>query len=168
MSAKVCSALTLCVLSLLVVFAGTASAATATATLTVSATVMKSCLVSSGTLAFGGYSPVAAAPVDNSATFTVSCTKNTTATIGLNTGANASGSTRRMSDGGGTPSFLNYELYQDAARTLVWGNAAGSWLAMTSTTNAASTMTVHGRITALQDVPSTSTYNDTVTITVTF
>jgi spore coat protein U-like protein len=155
-------------LTLVGVCADRASAATATATLAVSATVSKTCLVSNGTLTFGSYSPVAATPTDNSATFTLSCTKNTTATIGLNTGSNASGATRRMSDGGGTPNFLAYELYQDASRSTVWGNAAGSWLSNTSASNVAQTLTVYGRITALQDVPSTTTYTDSVTITVTF
>jgi spore coat protein U-like protein len=161
-------AIALLTLTVVGVCADRASAATATATLAVSATVSKTCLVSNGTLAFGTYSPVSASPTDNTATFTVACTKNTAATIGLNTGSNASGSIRRLSDGGGTPSYLSYELYQDAARSAVWGNTAGSWVANTSTSNATQTFTVYGRISALQDVPSTATYNDSVTITVTF
>ncbi len=155
-------------LTAVVAFATTASAATATATLAVSATVTRTCVVSGGTLAFGAYSPLAASPTDNTATFSVACTRNTSATLGLNTGANALGPTRRLTDGGGTPSFLSYELFQDAARTTVWGNVAGAWVGYTAPNSAAQTMTVYGRIAALQDVPSTTTYNDTVTITVTF
>lgn len=145
-----------------------ASAATATATLTVTATVARTCIVSNSTLAFGSYNPLVASPTDNTATFTVACTRNTPTTIGLNTGTNASGATRRMTDGGGSPSFLSYELYSDAARTTVWGNGAGSWTTLTPPTSAPQTLTVYGRINALQDVPSTTTYSDTVTITVTF
>lgn len=158
----------LCVLSLLGFSVGRAHAATATATLTVTATVVRACVVSNGTLAFGAYDPLVGTPADNSATFTVTCTRNTPTTIGLSTGANASGATRRMTDGGGSPSFLNYELFRDAARTAVWGNATGSWLTHTPPTSAPQTLTVFGRVGALQDVPSTSTYTDTVTITVTF
>src|SRR5687767_15231085 len=107
----------------------TAQAATATANLSATATVINNCTISTAPLAFGNYDPVsanAAADLDASGTVTIACTKGTTATIGLGLGSNASGSTRRMTDGSGN--FLTYELYQEAAETRIWGPAGGGLL----------------------------------------
>ena len=139
-------------------------ALTATANLTVTATVLASCTVSSATLAFGNYDPTGG-NVDQSATFQVACTKGTPATVGLNTGGNASGATRRMANG---TDFLVYELYKEAARTNVWGNAGSDLISLAAAaSNAAQTLTVYGRVTGLQDV-SVGSYTDTVLVTVTF
>ena len=69
-------------------------AATATASLSVTATVANNCSISTTALAFGSYDPVtthASAPLDSTGTVVISCTKGAAATIGLNTGSNASG-----------------------------------------------------------------------------
>src|SRR5262245_838396 len=105
------------------------SAATATANLGVSATVTNNCTISTGALAFGSYDPVvanASTNLDGTGTVSVACTKGTSATVGLGLGSNASGSTRRMGDGGGN--FLTYELYQDSGHTTVWGNSGAGLL----------------------------------------
>ena len=141
-----------------------AIAATATANLTVTATVLASCTVSNATLAFGNYDPTGG-NVDQSASLQVACTKGTPATVGLNTGANASGSTRRMGNG---TDFLVYELYKEAGRTNVWGNAGSDLISLAAAaSNAAQTLTVYGRVSGLQDV-SVGSYTDTVVVTVTF
>ena len=141
-----------------------AIAATATANLNVTATVLASCTVSNATLAFGNYDPTGG-NVDQSATLQVACTKGTPATVGLNTGVNASGSTRRMGNG---TDFLAYELYKEAGRTNVWGNAGSDLISLAAAaSNAAQTLTVYGRVTGLQDV-SVGSYTDTVIVTVTF
>jgi spore coat protein U-like protein len=148
--------------------AGGASAATATANLAVSATVTNNCTISTAPLAFGSYDPVAAnaaSNLDGTGTVVVACTKGTTATIGLGLGANASGSTRRLTDGS---SFLTYELYQDAPRITVWGNSgADLYSPGAAPSKAARNFTVYGRVPANQDVPS-GNYNDTVVATVNF
>lgn len=96
---------------------------------------------------------------------TVACTKGAVTTIGLNLGANASGSTRRMTGAG---DYLTYELYKDSARTLVWGNSGGDLLDTgTAPSKAPRTFTVYGRVPAGQDVPA-GAYVDTVTATVNF
>src|SRR5262245_54900191 len=107
-----------------VLFGTSLTAGTSTATLTVTATVAAECTVTNATLAFGTYSTLSASNVDQTASFNVACTTGTSATIGLNLGANATGATRRMSNG--ASGLLTYELYSNAARTTVWGNSGAA------------------------------------------
>jgi spore coat protein U-like protein len=145
-----------------------AQAATASQDLAVGATVNVKCTISTAALAFGVYDPVvtnASTALDGTGTVSIACTRNATANIGLGLGGNASGSTRRMSDG---TNMLTYELYSDAGRTTVWGNAAGSWLTpVAAPSKAVRNFTVYGRVTANQDVPA-GDYDDTVVATVNF
>jgi spore coat protein U-like protein len=151
------------------VFSAPASAATATANLGVSATVTNNCTISTSAVAFGSYDPVvahASANLDGTGTVTVACTKGATSTVGLALGSNASGSTRRMRDGG--TNYLTYELYQDSGRTTVWGNSgAGLYNPGAAPSKTARNFTVYGRVPSNQDVPAGS-YNDTVVATVNF
>jgi spore coat protein U-like protein len=146
-----------------------ASAATATANLGVSATVTNNCTISTAALAFGSYDPVAtnaSTDLDGTGTVTVACTKGASSTVGLGLGSNASGSTRRMSDG--SSNFLTYELYSDSGRTTVWGNSgAGLYSPGAAPSKAARNFTVYGRVTSNQDVPA-GNYADTVLATVNF
>src|SRR6476659_2923392 len=113
------SVLILAVLSILVIMAPAAFAATsANTTFTVTATVVANCTISASNLTFGNYDPVTAnnttgADLYANSTLTVACTKGSpNVWIGLDAGANgasAVGTTRAMSAGGGN--FLSYELY---------------------------------------------------------
>ena len=146
-----------------------ASAATATANLGVSATVTINCTISTAALAFGSYDPVvahASTNLDGAGTVTVACTKGAPSTIGLGLGSNASGSTRRMTDG--SSNYLTYELYSDAGRTTVWTDSgAGLYSPGVAPSKAARNFTVFGRVTSNQDVTAGS-YSDTVVATVNF
>jgi spore coat protein U-like protein len=150
-------------------YSATASAATATSNLNVSATVTNNCTISTVALAFGSYDPVvahASANLDGTGTVVVACTKGAVATVGLGLGSNASGTTRRMTNG--ASEFLTYELYQDAGRTTVWGNSgAGLYSPGAAPSKVGRNFTVYGRVVANQDVAAGS-YNDTVVATVNF
>jgi len=150
-------------------FSSTASAATATANLGVSASVINNCTISTAALAFGSYDPVvanASTDLDGTGTVTVACTKGATATIGLGLGSNASGSTRRMTDG--ATNYLTYELYQDSGRTTIWENSGAGLLSpVAAPSKTARNFTVYGRVTSNQDV-SAGGYGDTVVATVNF
>ena len=101
----------------------------ASANLSVSASVANNCTISTSPLAFGAYDPVvtnASTNLDATGTVTVACTKGATATIGLGLGSNASGNTRRMSDG--SRNFLSYAVYQDSSRSTIWGNSGAALL----------------------------------------
>ena len=93
-------------------------------------------------------------------------TKGAAPSIALALGGNASGSSRRLSDGAGN--YLTYELYQEAARSTVWGTTGGAVLtAAAAPSKAARNFTVYGRVAGNQDVPS-GNYADTVVATVNF
>jgi spore coat protein U-like protein len=145
-------------------------AGSASAALSVSASVANNCTISTLPVAFGSYDPVvanAAANLDSTGTVTVACTKGATTTIGLNLGSNASGSTRRLTDG--ASNYLNYELYQDTGRTTVWGNSgAGLLTPVAAPSKVARNFTVYGRLFSNQDVPAAVSYADSVTATVNF
>ena len=97
---------------------------------------------------------------------TIACTKGATTTMGLSLGSNASGTTRRMTDG--ASNYLTYEIYQDSGRATVWGNSgAGLYTPAAAPSKTARSFTAYGRVTAGQDVPAAS-YTDTVTATVNF
>ena len=80
--------------------ANLALADTATANLAVTASVSKSCTISTTALAFGAYDPIGAnatAALNGSGAVSVACSKNSTGlTIGLGNGANASGTQRQL------------------------------------------------------------------------
>ena len=141
-----------------------AAAQTATTTFPVTATVVASCQVTAGALAFGSYDAVSGAAVVAQSALTVTCTQAAPYTIaldgGLHPGAAAAGA-RAMANG---TTYLGYDLYSDTARTIAWGGAAT--VAGTGT-GVAQTVNVYGRIPGGQNVPAL-TYGDTVTVAVNF
>ena len=147
-------------------------AGTATQNLPISVVVGSNCTISTTAVAFPAYDPIVthATTADDSTAgaVTIACTKNTTASIGLGLGLNATASQRRMEDVSTATNYLNYELYSNAGRTTVWGNAAGSWYTPPAAPDKnPRTFQVYGRIAPGQDIPA-STYNDTVVATVNF
>lgn len=148
-----------------------------TGSFNVTATVAKSCNVTStGNVAFGNYDPNdthLSTPLDATGSVTVRCTKGVAYAVALDQGANAAGGStaaaplRQMSDGG--TERIRYDLYSDAPRTTVWGGTAATDLDNTETTGPSSpdTLTVYGRIPAGQNAAEGS-YTDTVNVTVTF
>lgn len=83
--------------------------------------------------------------------------------VGLDDGANANGSTRRMASGA---NHIIYELYRDNARTQRWGTQ-GISDASGAGDNTVQSLTVYGRVPA-QPNPPPGTYSDTVTVTLTY
>jgi len=157
---------------LAVVSAATASrlsGQSATATLTVNASVSKNCTITTAPVNFGAYDPVTAnatAPLDGTGTVTVTCTKGAVATVGLNPGGNAQGTTRRMSQG--AAAYLNYELYKDSTHSTIWGDAADTALDIPAAPNRnPRDFTVYGRVAQAQDA-TVGSYADTVVATVNF
>jgi spore coat protein U-like protein len=143
--------------------------ASATASLSVSASVSKNCTITTAPIAFGAYDPVtlnATAPLDSTGTVTVTCTKGAPAKVGLNPGGNAQGTTRRML--GGTAEYLTYELYQDPAHAVVWGDTATTALDIPAAPNQnPRSFSVYGRVAAAQ-AAAVGNYTDTVVATVNF
>ena len=137
--------------------------------LTVTASVSKNCTISTSAVNFGAYDPVAVnatAPLDGTGTVTVTCTKGAPAKVGLGTGSNPQGNTRRMAQGSAV--YLIYELYRDTSRTTVWGDTADTALDIPAAPNRnPRTYTIYGRVAAAQDA-TVGAYTDTVLATVNF
>jgi spore coat protein U-like protein len=85
------------------------------------------CGVSATSLVFGAYAPLSGAPLDSSASITIQCSTIASVllsyTLQLSAGASSSYSMRTMVSGGGHT--LNYNVFLDAGRSLVWGNGSG-------------------------------------------
>lgn len=141
---------------------------TRTASFAVTANVVANCTISASPLAFGTYDPVvthAAAPLDATSTVTITCTRGSASTVGLDLGTNAAATVRRLANGA---EFLTYELYKEAARTNVWGNSGVDLLNPgPAPSRAPRALTVHGRIPGGQDA-TTGAYADTIVATITF
>lgn len=159
----------------LVAGAAVAGPSPQTGSFQVTANVVASCRVTSTTdIVFGNYDPADvnnAAPLDAAGSVAVRCVRGTVANVAIEQGANpAVGSTcvaplRRMAGGA---ERLSYAIFQDAARTTVWGCDATNDQTFTAATVATSTtLTTYGRIPPAQDV-SVGAFVDTVNVTVTF
>jgi spore coat protein U-like protein len=129
------------------------------------------CTVSTTGVAFGAYNPQSATADDSGGTINVDChPSDHSVEVEIGAGLSGSFATRRMSSGADT---LNYNLYTNAGRTLVWGDGTGGSITQTLTGGSVSggtrrfSATVYGRIPALQNV-SAGAYNDTLILTVTF
>jgi spore coat protein U-like protein len=143
-----------------------------TTTFLVSATVIKSCVVTATALAFGNYDQIVATATTGTSTVSLQCTNGAVAVIALNGGANGTLAQRKMKDSVST-NTLNYQLYTDVGETHVWGDGTGVTLTQTYTSGNSATVqpfTVFGAIPAQQNVAvsASNTYQDTIGVTVTF
>ncbi|WBY03764.1 spore coat U domain-containing protein [Ramlibacter tataouinensis] len=130
----------------------------------------------SGSLGFGVYDVLATTPRDSQTDIHVTCNRdsgpaNISLTIGLGPGTNSTSTSSRklVSATGTTP--LSYELFQDNARTIHWGNSAAIDAAtrtqfIPNKTPTAVLFTVYGRIPPRQDAVA-GTYADSVQVNLT-
>lgn len=135
------------------------------------------CNGSNVAMSLGNYDSYQSTPADSSATFVVTCTRSggpsgTLVTVGLGPSLNSGTIATRRVKHTTAADQLAYNIYRDPARLLVWGSTAGvdavsQTITLSNNTSGTITFTLYGRINALQDVRP-GTYNDTVTITVTF
>jgi spore coat protein U-like protein len=138
------------------------------------------CAVGATGVAFGVYDPLVATADDSTGTITVTCsyiapgpTADASYTVTLSPGASGVYSQRRMQAG---TSQLGYNLFGDAARTQVWGNATGGTTIISGSMRLGpgvgngtrtATHTVYGRVPAGQDA-APGTYSDSILVTLTF
>ncbi|MFZ6872203.1 spore coat U domain-containing protein [Undibacterium sp. Di27W] len=139
-------------------------ATTSTGTLAVSSTVLSACAVTGASLAFGTY---ASSQIDNSASISITCTNGTAYNIGLDAGGGSGATTAVRKMTGSIAGTLNYSLYKDAGRSVVWGNSIGTDTATGTGTGAAQSVSVYGRVPSGQ-LAGVGVYSDTVTITLTY
>jgi spore coat protein U-like protein len=151
------------------VAASPAYATDTTSSLGVSSTVTANCTVSTLPVAFGNVDVTSGQAVQGTGSISVTCTSGTAWTAAANAGAGTGAdlSTRKMANGA---NLLNYSLYTDSARTLIWGDGvAGATATFGDTgTGTAQTKTVYGLIPAAQTGVPAGAYADTVQVTVTY
>lgn len=121
-------------------------------------------------VSFGGYDVFSGTSLDSTGSITYSCANVgvfDTITISLSRGGSATFVPRRMASGANT---LSYNLYRDAARSVVWGDGTGGssvYGPVNPPAIGSSTVSVFGRIPALQNVP-VGVYGDAIVATINF
>jgi spore coat protein U-like protein len=126
-----------------------------------------SCTITAVAVGFGTYNVFSGSPLDSTGSVTYNCISVlTTITINLSRGGAPTFTPRHMLRSAET---LNYNLYLDAARMTIWGDATSgtSHYAVTPILLSNVTVTIYGRIPARQDV-SAGSYTDTVVATINF
>ena len=156
----------------LVVVPASFAALSAPGTLTVTANVTANCTVNNALLAFGGYDPTAVAALPGTAVLTVKCTKGLTPTLMLGQGSNPGGGSTnaapvRQMIGAAPIEFMGYQLYQDVAHTIVWGNTVATGVGVAPSI-AGTAVTVFGLVPAAQNLTALNTFSDTVQAVVNF
>ena len=151
-----------------------AEAGTATAALTVQITITASCNIGASTLDFGSNAGTAllAGNINASTTVSVTCTTGTPYSIGMDNGANALVTQRRMISSG---NFVAYNLYTDAGHANAWTTAASSTTCTSANSCAlgtgngtAQSTSIYGVVPSVATAPTPGAYSDTVTMTVTY
>jgi spore coat protein U-like protein len=131
---------------------------------TVTASVLPACTVTATDLDFGTINGFLTGNHDSTSTIQVSCVSGTSYKVGLDDGAHYSAPDRRMQGPGG---YISYALYRDSGRSQLWGDASGANAASGTGTGNPQNYTVYGRVPP-QTTPSAGTYQDTVTVNVTY
>lgn len=143
-----------------------ASAATSTTTMAVSMTITAGCNISATPLSFGS-AQVLSGNTDATATVTPTCTNTTPYTVSLDAGGGTGATVAARKLTGPAGATINYTLYQDAARTIVWGATAGTNTVAGTGNGVAQPLSVYGRV-ASQTSPAPGSYTDVVNVTITY
>ena len=136
--------------------------------LAVSATVTHDCSVSATTISFGGSVGVLTGAIPSTGTITATCTSGDAYTLSLNKGTTSGASLADRQMAGSGSAVVHYQLYTNSSHTTVWGDStAGTATLGGNGTGNSQNYTVYGLV-PQQSTPAPATYNDTVTVTVTY
>jgi spore coat protein U-like protein len=133
-------------------------------TFTVSASVLSNCNIAATNINFGSQG-VLAANIDMTGSLSVTCTAGTAYNIGLDDGHQNAGPTGRAMSLGANK--VGYGLYQNSARSLVWGSSIPSNTVGGTGTGSAQPLTVYARVPP-QATPPAGVYTDVIVVTVTY
>jgi spore coat protein U-like protein len=125
------------------------------------------CSLTSTSIAFGSYDIFSSSPLDTLGQIIFRCGNNDhNVSISLDRGGAATFNPRRMLNG---TSSINYNLYLDAARTIIWGDGTNGtqnfFVQNPQPNNRDISVPIYGRIPAGQG-PSVGNYSNTLTVTI--
>lgn len=149
----------------------TAAAATRTTVLPVSATVAAACIVSAAPLAFGAYTPGAGA-LRATTRLRVACARGTAFRVALGAGSNPGATfAQRLLDNGAAS--LQYNLYTNAARSVIWGDGTAATRTVARRGRGPArpiSIAVYGLLpdNTFNRAALAGTYRDTIVVTVTY
>lgn len=133
-----------------------------------SSVAAKSCSATATGVNFGNYDPQSGVPDDAPGTLSLECNgggRSAFATVSLGTGNSGNFASRSMGNGA---SFLQYNLYADSARAIVWGDGSGGTSTVDVPVNfGLGSRTIYGRIPSGQMV-SAGAYSDLIVVTIDF
>jgi len=99
-------------------------------------------------------------------TVTVNCNGSDTApNVSLSSGQSGSFTIRSMN--GADTQMMQYNLYTNASRTVVWGDGTGISATVGVNNNSSTTLTIYGQIFSGQDL-SVGSYFDNITVSINF
>lgn len=138
----------------------------------VSAHAALHCSASATSVAFGTFPSPNPANVDSTGTISIECkglgNGGASYTIALNMGSGNSFNPRKMTSGS---NILQYNLYSDSTRSVIWGDGTSGTSIVSDTINdrgsATTNYIVYGRVHANQNVPP-GNYSDIITVTVSY
>ncbi len=151
-----------------------ALAGTVNGTLSVQMQITASCTVGTSSLTFAttAGTSLISTQVTQTGNISVTCTNSNPYSIGLDNGQNASSGQRRMANG---TNYISYNVYVDSAHTYPWSTGATNSTCTTTSdcylgtgNGTAQTVSVYGVVPTVATAPTSGTYNDSVTITVTY
>jgi spore coat protein U-like protein len=141
---------------------------TVTAAMPVRIELVGFCNVSASDLDFGAYASNSQTPAQGQSVIQLQCSGGAVAELMLDAGSGPGGNTsrRRMGqDRGGDR--LDYDLFQDPARSIHWGDKSGVDTLEVQTTGVPQTVPVYGKIPGGQRVRD-GIYSDMITVRVLF
>ena len=141
-------------------------------TMLVSAGIGKNCAITTTNIAFGTYDPIVAhkagTALEASGSITTTCTIGTAGEVLIDYGEHAGvDSTNRLMLGQNEEETLGYEVYSDGSRSIPWSGVADSGIDITAN-GTGELMTVYASIPGGQTDAPNDSYNDTLTVTVSY
>lgn len=126
------------------------------------------CTVNVSEISFSEYNPLSAFPVDYSGTIEIYCKKTSNVTVSIGPSPNSGFNPRKMTNAE-SGETLNYNLYTNANRTLIWGDGSQgtSTMRVNVKKNSTEYLTVYGRVFAGQDV-GIGTYTDNLIVSISY
>ncbi len=132
-----------------------------------------SCTASMTNVTFGSVNVLAGTAIDTTATLTITCSGATANTsyrfcTDIRPGTDSSGNQRRMASGANR---LNFDLYQDASRSVQWGNYATPYLGGGNQSdftsdgagNISAAVTLYARLAGSQQTAPPGSYTESMT-----